>query len=107
MAADRDNAVAAPLINHLSFQTTGSMLKEVERLSVEHGQTVAVSIVLDALLMSAASLLMTAINNRMVRVTMPYQVVLHQRLDDLIMHPTRVHSQRPDGSFDPSGQAIN
>ena len=83
------------------------MLKEVERLSVEHGETVAVSIALDALLMSAASLLMTAINNRLVRVTMPHQAVLHQRLDDLLVHPTRVHSQLPDGSFDPSGHAVN
>lgn len=27
MAAARDNAVVAPLVNTLSFQTTGSMLK--------------------------------------------------------------------------------
>ncbi|CAM5764639.1 hypothetical protein [Bosea minatitlanensis] len=107
MSADRDNEVCAPLINALSFQMTASLFEEIQKFSAEHGETVAVSIALDAVLMSAASLLKTAVSNRMVRTTMPYQAVLHSRLDELLAMEFRVHSMRPDGSFEPTGQPIN
>ncbi|MGY6246665.1 hypothetical protein ACXIUS_03820 [Bosea thiooxidans] len=107
MAAARDNDICAPIINALSFQTTASLFAEIQKLSAEHCETVAVSIALDAVLMSAVSLLKTAVSNRMVRTTMPYQAVLHQRLDELLAMEFRVHAQCPDGSFEPAGQSIN
>lgn len=108
MALDRDNEAVSPLINGISFQTTTALVSTLGALRGQgHSPAVASTIVLDAVLMSAISLLKTAVNNDLVGVTAPIGDVLHQRLDQLLKMQFRVHAQQADGSFDPAGQAMS
>lgn len=108
MALYRDHEAVSPVINGLSFQTTTALVGALHVLVDKgHSSSVATTIVLDAVLMSAISLLKTAVNNGLVGVAAPIADVLHQRLDELLTMEFRVHAQHADGSFDPAGQAIS
>ena len=108
MALYRDHDAASPLINSISFQTTTALVGTFGDLTARgHTSAVATTIVLDAVLMSAISLLATAVNNGWVGVAVPTSEVLHQRLDELLKMELRVHSPNNDGSFDPVGQPLN
>ncbi|PZU93092.1 MAG: hypothetical protein DI527_07540 [Chelatococcus sp.] len=108
MALHRDNEAVAPLINGLSLQTTTALVGALRVLAEQgHSTDVATTIVLDAVLLSAVSLLKTAVNNDLARVTLPIGDVLHRRLDELLKMEFRVHAPLPDGSFDPVGQRIS
>lgn len=104
---EQSDALRERITNAVSFQATCNFIgawraMEQDGVPTSH----AVTIVVDAALMTAASLLKTAVGNGVVGTTQPIPQVLHQRLDELLAMETRIHPERVDGSFDPVGQTV-
>ncbi len=107
MAAHPKAKELAELTNALSLGTSASLLDEVNRISREHGPEVGVTIALDAALTAAVAVLDSAVLHGAVELTEPRDKLMHRRLDYILSLRDRFHQRRPDGSYDPAGQAIN
>lgn len=107
MAAHPKAKELAELTNALSLSTSASLLAEVNRISREHGPEVGVTIAFDAALTAAVAVLDSAVFHGAVELTEPRDKLMHRRLDYILSLRDRFHQRRPDGSYDPAGQAIN
>ena len=72
----------------------------------QHGQLVAVTLAVDALLVAAVSVLQTAAHEGSIP-SCDLDTTIRKRLDYILSLPDHFHHRRPDGSFDPVGQRPN
>lgn len=97
----------AALTNALSISTSASLLTEVNRISREHGPDIGVTVGLDTALTAAVAVLDSALFHGVVELKEPREELMRRRLDYILSLRDRFFQRRPDGSYDPDGQAIN
>lgn len=103
--ADKERLVA--LTNSLSLATTTALMASVNAFAREHGPLNAVTVGVDAALTAAVAVLQSAVLCGAIEPTMPIEEAMRARLDRVLALPNRLHLRRPDGSFDPAGEALN